>query len=137
MSQSQDPDNQTAIHFLPWFQRAAISFAFAMASGGLCIPFVHFLVYSDTDPFAQGWPLLLEGSAFLSAFLIALRLRCTAILALGIYLGLLGFMFASGKADYPGSSAIGLAIHGFLPAALGSALAFGLIYLKSSGVPRK
>lgn len=111
-----------------------MSLAFAMTSGGLGVPGVHYLVYGETDPFSHGWPLLLEASSLLSAFVIALWLRCFSTAALGIYVGLLGFMYGSGSADYPMSSAVGLAVHGFLPAAFASALAFGFVCWNGSKV---
>ena len=89
---------------------------------------MHYLFYGDVDPFGQGWPLILQASALVSAFIITLLLHCPITSALGVYVGLVGLMLVSGASEYPMSSSVGFAVHGYLPAAFGAALAIGVRY---------
>jgi len=107
---------------------AVVTFAFGLVSGGILIPIAHGAIYQQLDPFEHGWPLCLQVSAFLSSLIIAVSLRFTATVALGVYVGLVGWMLASGQAEYPVSSVIALLIHGFIPGALGSAIALIVLW---------
>jgi len=111
-----------------WIGMAVLTFAFGLVSGGVLIPAVHSAIFMQADPFAHGWPLCLQVSAFLSSLIIAVSLRCSATVAIGVYIGLVGWMLASGQAEYPASSEVGLLIHGFIPAALGAAIAFAVVW---------
>src|SRR5688572_8756363 len=103
---------------LHWSRRAAGAFAISTLVGSTCIPGVRYALYGNMDPFSSGWPLYLQTSAFLSAFTISILLRCPCSSACGLYAGLVVVMLMVGDSEYPMASAIGLAIHGFLPAAL-------------------
>jgi hypothetical protein len=110
-----------------YLRAAVLSFLFGLFSGGVLIPIVHVVLCKQSDPFEHGWPLCLQVSALLLSLIIALSLRCTATVALGVFVGLVGWMLVSARAEYPVSSAIGLLIHGFIPGALGSVIAFVIL----------
>jgi hypothetical protein len=119
---NQDRDGSSANSAIPWFHRPAAAFAIGLVSGGICIPLVQFLVFGNADPFTHGWPLWLEASAFLITLIFTLRGHCPTVLTLGLYAGLVGVMLVAGESEYTVASAIALAVHGFVPAACGSAL---------------
>jgi peptidoglycan/LPS O-acetylase OafA/YrhL len=116
-------EHQSHVLRSPWFYEATVSFAIGVACGGVCIPFLSYLIDGDPDPIGHGWPLCLQVSSLLTTFLVALRFHRTITLALGVYAGLVALMLGSGASEYPLASAIGLAIHGLLPALLGFAMA--------------
>lgn len=124
---SSDP-NSTSNDAKLWFRAAVMTFGFGIVSGGVLIPIVHSALSKQTDPFEPGWPLCLQASAFVSSLIIAISLRCTVTVTIGVYLGLVGWMLASGQAEYPVSSAMGLLIHGLLPGVSGSAIAFVVLW---------
>jgi hypothetical protein len=128
---NSNDNNPSSSRSMLWIRAALVTFALGVVSGGVLIPIVHTAFYKETDPFAYGWPLYLQVSASLSSLIIAISLRCTATVALGVYVGLLGWMLASGQPEYPVSSAIGLLIHGFIPGALGSAIAFVVLWTRA------
>ncbi len=126
---NQEHGGRTASFYLPWLGRSGASFVAALIAGGIGIPLGHSLIYGQTDPFTHGWPIGLQISALLSALAITMLLHCPIPSALGLYGGLVGFMLASGAAEYPVASAIGLAVHGLLPAVIGSAIAWSVVCL--------
>lgn len=128
---TSNDNNSSSSESMRWFLTAVVTFVFGLVSGGVLIPIVHSAIYRQTDPFEHGWPLCLHVSTFLSSLIIAISLRSHATVALGIYVGLVGWMLASGQAEYPVSSAIGLLIHGFIPGALGSAIAFVFLWTRT------
>ncbi len=115
-----------------WFHSSGSSFSIGAVCGAVFIPVVHFLIYGDVDPIGHGWPMCLQVTSLLSTFIFGLVLHCNTISALGVYAGLVGLVLVAGPSEYPMSSAIGLAIHGFLPAAFGAALASSILYATRS-----
>lgn len=128
---NSNENNPSFSESMLWIRASVVTFAFGLVSGGVLIPIVHEAIYKQTDPFEHGWPLCLQVSAFVSSLIIAISLRCTWTVALGVYVGIVGWMLASGQAEYPMSSAIGLLIHGFIPGALGSAIAFVVLWTRA------
>lgn len=108
-----------------WLQPALFSFTVGACCGVVCVFALHWIVFRDFDPFAHGWPLLLEISALVLSAIIAFFLRCPGIAPLGLYSGLVTAMFAHGGSEYPLISTVALGVHGLVPAALG--LCLGLL----------
>lgn len=122
---------------VPWIYRAMAAFVCGILAGALGIPSLHFVIYGAMDPFLHRWPICLQGTAFVVAFLISLAFRGTLASAVGIYTGLVGVMLAS-EPEYPAPAAIGLAIHGFGPAVMGAVLSLAVLRLipsKSGKLP--
>ena len=126
---------ETARMGLRWLGSAFASFSIGAVAGGACIPAIHYLVYADTDPLRHGWPLCLHILAFLISMIMTLLFRSAITSAVGVYAGLIVFMLSFAGAEYPASSAIALAVHGLLPATIGSTIAFCV--LRASSIERK
>ncbi len=105
-----------------------LSLAVGFVCGAVGVYGVNWLVHGVLDPFPQGWPLVLNLSAFGLAAVAALRVPSPLALALGLYAGLVAVMLASGEAEYPIASMIALALHGLVPAALGALPGAGIRY---------
>ncbi|MBC7819982.1 MAG: hypothetical protein IAG10_24125 [Planctomycetaceae bacterium] len=116
------------------FQKAVIAFAVGVVVG-VCIPVLRNLVCGDSDPFQAGWPLFLQAAACLAALVVSLRWHHGFVSAIGIYLGLAGYTLIVGNPEYPASSLIALAIHGFVPALVGS-LVVSAVRSRSSRLPK-
>lgn len=89
---------------------------------GAAFPAMRRLLRGSADPFASGWPPDLQASAFLTVLLAGGWLRHPWLAAIGLYAGLLTYLFLvlSPPAPYPVPACIALAIHGLLPALLGA-----------------
>jgi hypothetical protein len=119
-------------HLLLWFRRVFASLSGGVVCGACVIPAVHQLIYGKADPFQHDWPLCLQASSLICSLIISFVFRSTTAAALGVYVGIVGFMLVSGQSEYPMSSIVGLMIHGFLPAALGAAIAFVVLNARSN-----
>ena len=93
---------------------------------GASIPFTRKLILGNPDPFSAGWPLFLQATACLAAFMVSWRWNHGVTSAVGLYAGLVGYLMAWGNPEYPAASMIALAIHGFIPALSGSLVAFAM-----------
>lgn len=80
--------------------------------------------YGSADPFSVSWPIYLEVGSFLLSLGIALVCRRPLVSSVGIYIGLLSYLFGVGDAEYPASAFIGMTLHGFLPASLAAVVAW-------------
>lgn len=87
---------------------------------GAGFPAVRLLIRGSADPFDSGWPLALQATALLTVVLAGGWLRHPWLTALGLYAGLLTFLFTGAAAPYPVSACIALAVHGLGPALLGA-----------------
>lgn len=96
------------------------------AALGASIPILRNLVLGNADPFRSDWPLFLHAAACLLAFAVAWSSRQRWASAIGVYAGLVGYVLVAGKPEYPVSTLIALAIHGFVPALVGSLVAFAV-----------
>lgn len=97
-------------------------FAVGVAAGvGILI--LKGFVTGDSDPFQPGWPWFLQSTAFVTAFAISWKWPLGVTSAVGLYAGLAADMLALRASEYPASSLIALAIHGFVPALVGSVIA--------------
>lgn len=99
------------------------AFFIGVVCGSAVIPAVHWQLFSTVDPFHDGSPLCLHLCAFLLSFVVALSMRSAITGPIGLYAGLIGLVLVTGASEYPMASAIGLLIHGFFPAVMGSAAA--------------
>lgn len=101
------------------------TFGVGLAYGGILSPTLHWCVFKTTDPFTNGWPGLLQTTAFLGSFVSVLAFKCRAVGAMsitaGTTLGLICWMTASGQTEYPVSSIIAIFLHAFFPSTLGYA----------------
>jgi len=122
---------------LPWPYRLLATFITGVICGAAAIPAVHLVLYGQIDPFRHGWPLVLHATSFFSGLIIAAWFRYTPAVAPGVYVGLVSLMLMSGQAEYPIASAIGLFIHGFLPAAVGSIIAFVALKFYDASLKRR
>lgn len=105
------------------FRSAIIASAVSVGLGA-SIPVLRQLFCGDADPFPSDWPLFLHAAACLSAFAVAWPSRQRLTSAIGVSVGLVGYLLIVGKPEYPVASLIALAIHGFVPALIGSLIAF-------------
>src|SRR5688500_9274151 len=85
---------------------AALGLGFICGAGVIT---VRFLLVGSADPFADGWPLLLNVLAASAAFVIVALLGHALLASLGVYLGLVTHVFA-GQAPYPVAACIALAV---------------------------
>lgn len=107
------------------FRNALTGFSVSVVLGA-SIPVLRQLFCGDADPFQSDWPLFLHAAACLSAFAVAWPSRQRLASAIGVYVGLVGYVLVVGKPEYPASTLIALAIHGFVPALVGSLIAFAV-----------
>ncbi len=98
------------------------SFAVAVIAG-VCLPISKKFVTGNSDPFQSEWPWFLQSTACVAAFAISWKWPVGVMSAVGLYVGLGGSMLALRASEYPASSLIALAIHGFIPALVGSVIA--------------
>jgi hypothetical protein len=112
------------------FHSAFVAFAVSVALGA-AIPVARKLALGDPDPFQGDWPIFLQTAACLAALAVSWHWRQILASPIGIYAGLAGYLLILGKAEYPASSMIALAIHGFLPAVAGSLISLAVNYWKS------
>lgn len=112
----------------------AVALAVGFATG-IGILVLKKCVTGDSDPFQAGWPLFLQLAACLATFVVTWK-WCPGIMsAVGLYAGLAGYMLALRTSEYPVSSLIALAIHGFVPALVGSLVAFA-VRCRSNRLPK-
>ena len=106
-----------------WLKGAA-----ALGVGFICgagVITVRFLLVGSADPFADGWPLLLNVLAASAAFVIVAILGHGPLASFGVYLGLVTHVFAA-SAPYPVAACVALALHGWVPALAGAFAASAL-----------
>jgi hypothetical protein len=125
------PRNNSAATLRRQSQNAAIAFAVSVALGAT-IPVARKLLCGDSDPFQSSWPLFLQVAACLSAFAVSWKWRQSTAAAVGLYVGLAGYLLILGNPEYPGSSLIALAVHGFAPALVGSLIALVVHYHRTT-----
>jgi hypothetical protein len=128
-------ETKSATRLLPKsFQMGGVTFATSVVLGvGILIS--RKLVYGSADPFQDGWPLFLQATAGLVAFVVSWRWSQGVVSAIGLYVGLIAYMLIEGKPEYPVSSLIALTIHGFVPALVGSLVA-SAVRSRSSRLPK-
>jgi len=107
---------------------AIVAFAVSAVLGA-AIPIARRLALGSSDPFQSNWPVFLQATAFLGALAVSWHWRQCIAPALGLFAGLAGYLLILGNSEYPVSSLIALAIHGFLPALAGSLIAYAVIRL--------
>jgi hypothetical protein len=91
---------------------------------GTLIPGMHFLIRGHSDPINSDLPYYLPITSFVSTAVIVYQLRCPVMTASGVFGGLVLALFASGGSEYPYSSLIALAVHGFVPALAGGLVVY-------------
>ncbi len=128
-------ETKVATRLLPKsFQMGGVTFAASVVLGaGILLS--QKLVYGSADPFQNGWPLFLQATAGLAAFVVSWRWSQGVISAIGLYVGLIAYMLIEGNPEYPAASLIALAIHGFVPALVGSLVA-SAVRSRSSRLPK-
>lgn len=94
------------------------------SAAGFLLLGVRWLVDGNADPFHVSWPVYLEVGSFLLSLGIAWASRRPLVSSLGIYAGLLVYLFGFGGAEYPVSACIAMTLHGFLPASLAAVVAW-------------
>ncbi len=116
-------EKTSAVSLKTTFRNAGVALAVSVALGA-GIPVARKLFCGSSDPFQTGWPLFLQATACLAAFAVSWRCRQRVVPAVGLYAGLAGYMLIVGNPEYPVASLIALMIHGFVPALVGSLVAF-------------
>lgn len=94
--------------------RRLATLAGAMAASAALLG-LRWIIRGSADPFQTHWPLDLQAGAAALTLLFGLGTGTPFVAAIGVYLGLVAALFVDGGADYPASSLIALAVHGFLP----------------------
>jgi len=94
--------------------RRVATLAGAMGSSAALLG-LRWIIRGSADPFQTHWPLDLQAGAVALTLVLGFWTGAPFVAAIGVYFGLVAALFVSGGADYPASSLIALAIHGFLP----------------------
>ncbi|MFN0056672.1 MAG: hypothetical protein ACKV0T_31400 [Planctomycetales bacterium] len=90
------------------------------AAAGVGLPAVRWLVRGNADPFSSGWPLDLQISSLALTLAVGILSRRPFGAAIGLFTGLVLYLFVDGRSEYPMSSVMALAIHALLPALAGA-----------------
>lgn len=108
-----------------WLLRALLVLVIAAVTGASLLG-VRWAVRGNADPFNTGWPLDLWIGSFWLSLTLALLGRSPFAAAFGLFLGLVTYMLADGRAEYLVSSVVAFAVHGLLPALMGALCAVGI-----------
>ena len=104
------------------FRKTVVAFTVG-AVIGVCIPMLLKWVTGRSDPFQAGWPLFLPATVCFAAIAISSIGYPALTSAFGLFTGLVVYLLAFENPEYPVTSLIALAIHGLIPALIGSLVA--------------